>query len=70
MSVGSQKSTSSKGSYGSTESDYIYGSPEVGDPVLWTPLKVIKENEAAISDWSSDAGSGQDVIQLDSVSNG
>ncbi|KAH3822336.1 hypothetical protein DPMN_124113, partial [Dreissena polymorpha] len=60
----SQRSTSSRGSYGSTESDFVYGPSDVTDsgPIKWTPLDVIREQAG---DWSSDASSGQDVILLD-----
>ncbi|XP_045162407.2 synaptotagmin-1-like [Mercenaria mercenaria] len=63
---GSQKSTSSKSSYGSTESDYFYSAPPPdatdSGPIKWKPLDIIKERE--LSDWSSDTGSGQEVIKL------
>lgn len=68
--TGSQKSTSSKSSYGSTVSEYTYsgpdGPPEPGS-VAWTPLQVIKEHDTPVSDWSSDNGSRHDVILLDKV---
>jgi len=64
--LASKRSTSSKSSYGSTDSDFVYGSADVIDsgPIKWTPLDIIKEQAA---DWSSDASSGQDVIWLDKV---
>ena len=69
---GSQKSTSSKSSYGSTESDYYYAVPQYGDlgtPTKPKPLDIIKEYDTAPSDWSSDTGSGPgyEVIKLERV---
>ena len=66
FSGGSQKSTSSKSSYGSTEADYYYTLPEYGDfgSLKKKPLDIIKEND---TDWSSDTGSGQEVIKLEMV---
>ncbi|WAR15115.1 SYT3-like protein [Mya arenaria] len=60
----SQRSNASKGSYGSTDSDFMYGSGDIKDsgPIRWMPLDVIREQT---TDWSSDASSGQDVISLD-----
>lgn len=69
---GSQKSTSSKGSYGSTDSDYFYAAPPPPDvkdsgPIKWKHLDIIKEGDNHnTSDWS-DTGMGLEVIQLDKV---
>lgn len=68
---GSQKSTSSKGSYGSTESDYFYSAPPPDStdsgPIKWKPLDIIKERDMGTSDWSSDTGSSQEVIKLEQI---
>lgn len=68
--IGSQKSTSSKSSYGSTEPDYYYAVPQYGDlgtPTKPKPLDILKEYDTAPSDWSSDTGSGPgyEVIKLE-----
>lgn len=71
MKTGSQKSTSSKGSYGSTDSDYFYAAPPPPDvkdsgPIKWKHLDIIKEGDNHnTSDWSSDTGMGLEVIQLE-----
>lgn len=72
--IGSQKSTSSKSSYGSTESDYYYSVPEYGDlggSSKRKPLDIIKEYDTGPSDWSSDTGSGPglEVIKLEMQKN-
>lgn len=68
--IGSQRSSSSKSSYGSTESDYHYAIPEYGDlggSSKRKPLDIIKEYDTGPSDWSSDTGSGpcHEVIKLE-----
>lgn len=69
---GSQRSTSSKGSYGSTESDYFYSAPppsgvKGSGSNLYKPMEKVKEDYHNGSDWSSDAGSAKEVIKLDKM---
>ena len=73
--LASQRSSSSRSSYGSTGSDYYYGAPppdiavDTG-PLKWKPLDIIKEYDndgfATQSDWSSDA-SGREGVEQDVV---
>lgn len=71
--TGSQRSSSSKqskGRYGSTESDFMYGSPNLkkSRKTFWKSVSMIKEhNHSSQSDWFSDSGNGQEVIELGKV---
>ncbi|KAL4221226.1 Synaptotagmin-2 [Mactra antiquata] len=67
---GSSKSDSSKGIYGSTGSDFLYGTPMDEFEKLSKPRKshdVTKDREAGTSDWSSDTGSAHEVIKLEKL---